>query len=100
MQSHLCLFTWLVCDGDSSSRVASQLGALSWVTEIHEKLLDLFVLQEAIFLTQLQQMNRHSFLGLTRTISQVPFHSHIILQYTGRTGLEYRPAAELDCSHL
>lgn len=83
-------FTWLVCDGDSGSRVASQFGTHSWVTEIHDKLFGLLVFQQAIFLPQLQQTNRHIFLGLAMTIVQGAFHCHIILKDTRRTGLERR----------
>lgn len=73
--------TWLVCNGDSSSWIASQFGALPRITEIHDKLLDLFVFQEAIFLSQLQQTNWHSFLGLTRAVVQVSFYGRIVLKY-------------------
>lgn len=83
-------FTWLVCDGDSGSWVASQFATHSWVTEIHDKLFDLLVFQQAILLPQLQQTNRHIFLSLSRTIVQVAFHCHIVLKDTRRTGLEHR----------
>lgn len=79
--------TWLVCNSDSSSRIASKFGALPWITEIHDKLLDLFVVQEAILLSQLQQTNWHNFLCLTGTIVQVPFDSQIVLKYGIRTGM-------------
>lgn len=48
----LCVeFTWFICDGDSGSWVTSQFGTDSWVTEIHDKLFDLLVFQQAILLT-------------------------------------------------
>lgn len=83
-------FTWLVWNGDSGSRVASQFSTHSWVTEIHDKLFDLLVFQQAILLPQLQQTNRHIFLGLARTIVQVTFHCHIVLKNTRRTGLQHK----------
>ena len=74
--------TWLVWDGDSGSRVASQFGTHSWVTEIHDKLFDLLVVQQAVLLPQLQQTNGHIFLGLARTIVQVTFYCHVVLKKT------------------
>lgn len=73
-------FTWLVSNSDCSSWVASQFGALPWVTEVQDKLFDLFVIQEAISLCQLQQTNGNYLLGLTRTVAQVAFHGDVVLK--------------------
>lgn len=68
------ILTWLVCNGDGGFWVSPQFGTHSWVTEVHDKLFDLLVLQQAVLLTQLKQTHRHQFLGLPGSVVQVPFH--------------------------
>ena len=71
--------TGFIRDGDGGPGVAPQLGPLSGVAEVHDELLDLFVLQQAGLLPQLQQLDRDQLLGFAGPVTQVPFQGEIVL---------------------
>lgn len=71
--------TW-VGDGHRGLRVAADLGAVLGVEEVDGKLLELAVVEEGVYLCQLQQGHLHLLSGLPRLEDQFTLREDVVLE--------------------